>query len=408
MTDGFTHKEQEIVYISSVVPASLSFFCCLLALWTVTRFPIFWRRLAFRVVINLLTADMGANISYFLGNPEHGSGLCTFQGFWQQFCELAALLWTLVIVWTLYRAIVLRVVIQESDYDLSMRWYCACTWGLSFVIALLPLSTSSYGSSGSWCWIKSKEKDDITTTETTVWRFCIYYGPLWAILLLNVFILSKVHGTLSRFRAFMSTASITDDRDKEMFSIVNQLGRFPAIIVLCWSFGTINRIQESVTQKRVLWLTILQVLGSSSAGACNALAFFLCPAVKDHFNALWARLSEERAKGANCGARVKLFFLAEVHIMGPRRSQNQRSTSSADDKDNEHPHTPSHKSRSSEESPRTPIITSVDPPLAELDINLEEGEGAQLGGATALTPGDSRPCRPRTCNRVVHVVNTCR
>ena len=113
-------------------------------------------------------ADILVIISYFLGDPTSGTGLCTFQGLLQQFAELSSILWSTIIAWTLYTAVVHR-----RDTSKMLHKFVVVGFGVPFLLALFPLTTTSYDNTGAWCWITA---DDVAGQ---LWRWLIFYGPLW-------------------------------------------------------------------------------------------------------------------------------------------------------------------------------------------------------------------------------------
>jgi hypothetical protein len=66
------------------------------------------------------------------------------------------------------------VIVKERTIDFAFKLRChAFVWSVSTLLTLLPLTTSSYGNAGPWCWIKSEgEAADDTqpfNMDTGVW-----------------------------------------------------------------------------------------------------------------------------------------------------------------------------------------------------------------------------------------------
>jgi hypothetical protein len=57
---------------------------------------------------------------------------------------------------------------------ISDKKYQIFCWGVPLLLALLPLTTNSYGDAGAFCWVKGDKGAD------TAWRFLIFYCWLWA------------------------------------------------------------------------------------------------------------------------------------------------------------------------------------------------------------------------------------
>jgi len=159
------------------VESGFSFLSSLFIIISFLRFKKL-RKFSFTLVVMLSFSDMGCCVSYFMGNPTSSTTLCTFQGFLQTFFELSSLLWVTLIAWTLWRKVVLQ---RDSRQDLVK--YSVFSFGISLIAAILPLTTSSYGSAGGWCWITSTGNN--VFNKGNLWRFCLFYFPLWFVIFFN-------------------------------------------------------------------------------------------------------------------------------------------------------------------------------------------------------------------------------
>ena len=71
-----------------------------------------------------------------------------------QFFDMASVLWTVVIAYTLYTVVVKQV-------NVSVLWpFHLFVWGGSAFLMLLPTTTNSYGDSGPWCWIRAEMNEN--------------------------------------------------------------------------------------------------------------------------------------------------------------------------------------------------------------------------------------------------------
>jgi len=229
-------------------------------------------------------------MTYFLGHRAElvGEGLCTLQGMTQQFFELASVLWTVVIGLTLWSSVVRQVKMENRA---AMHGFA---WGTSFIIMLLPLSTDSYGPAGSWCWIKDK-------MPGTVWRYIVFYVPLWLAFAWNTYSYTVVTKAIKNF----ATMSKSGDQQRKLQKLATQLRWYPMILVAAWTIPTISRIYNSLAPgKPLYWLTIMHCLSRGLQGILNAVAYGLTPSVKERWASLRRKVIEENSCNSLCATGV--------------------------------------------------------------------------------------------------------
>jgi len=122
------------------------------------------------------------------------------------------------------------------------------------VFTLLPLLTDDFGQSGSWCWIKR-------SNVSLFWRFFEFYIPLWWAIVYNAYTYYKVIQFLKQ-----EMQENVDDR------LIKRFMLYPLILVFCWMFATINRI-NTLFFKESLTLNILHRLFGSLQGILNAIIY---------------------------------------------------------------------------------------------------------------------------------------
>ena len=160
-------------------------------------------------------ADIVTLFSYFLGNPTAGTGLCTAQGFIQQFGELSSIAWSTLIAYTLYSTIKKR---KAYTFE-HIRYYVLVGFAIPLFVAFLPLSTSSYDNTGAWCWITA------STVAGQLWRWLLFYGPLWTAIAFNAY-----SYYISRKELKSAFANGMPAKYK---SLVRRLQFYPLILVVC-------------------------------------------------------------------------------------------------------------------------------------------------------------------------------
>lgn len=93
---------------------------------------------------------------------------------------MAQILWTVAIACVLHDVTVnLRMYHPHEQKALMCRFHLA-VWGAALLSTLLPFTSNSYGSTGSWCWIETNEIRDESFDVGTMWRYVVLYIPLWA------------------------------------------------------------------------------------------------------------------------------------------------------------------------------------------------------------------------------------
>jgi len=79
--------------------------------------------------------------------------------------------------------------------------------------------------------------------------------------------------------------SMFETQDAEMpdkyKALIKRLKLYPLILVVCWFWATINRLQNAFNpNNEVFWLYVLQVLFRSLQGLLNCVAYGLQPNVR--------------------------------------------------------------------------------------------------------------------------------
>ncbi|KAH8074712.1 G-protein coupled receptor [Aureococcus anophagefferens] len=250
----FSERNLHVLTSIAIAESSLSFLGGLFVVFSFGFFPTLRSKFAFEQVAMMALADMGAALTYWFGSPRDRSGLCTSQAVLQQFFELS------------------------STNDGGARARAAFTWGASAVFALLPLSTSSYGASGAWCWIRPRPR-----LPSAAWRFSIFV-PVWIAIAYNGAVYANCAWVLERLR------SVADDAAGEKLrGTIHRLARYPLILVACWSCATINRLQQIFAPDRpVFGLYVATVVTRSMLGFLNALAFGATANVRHEWRAFLA------------------------------------------------------------------------------------------------------------------------
>ena len=255
--------------------------CCFLA------FP-HLRKFAFRLVFALSLSDVFLCISAFLGNPVSCSAACTVQGFIMQWFNVSSVLWTTAISFVLFMCAIRGHRVEKIEaHENKLRLFC---WLVPLFIATIPLMANSYEDTGGWCWISGRGAGG------TAQRLFLFFFPVWTAIGFNCFVYYKVIRLVQLVTRFQMDEARPEtyptvggaagrtggqsDRSK-MLSAINRLRFYPLVLIGCWFFPTINRLQNFADPENpVVWLACVSVGLSSLNGFFNALVYGFTPGVR--------------------------------------------------------------------------------------------------------------------------------
>ncbi|CAM9189802.1 unnamed protein product [Ectocarpus sp. 8 AP-2014] len=282
----------------------------------------FWRfprlqTFAYKIIMMLAVANLGIDSAYLMGSVGHANWKCTLQGFGRVYFALVEFALVTAITLTCYVMVVKRYYgIQERFW--TVMAYC---WLIPLGMACLPFTTDNYGDAGAWCSITSK---DLKSLEWgTFWRFAVIYVPLWVCVGVNGYMCVKVHRAMRGFEAAMvayvepghemqaggSSADGTGaggappaaeaaaaggggartgpggGETSTSIPIIERLRLYPIVLVVCWSWATVNRIREAIEPyaESLFWLFILQYSFQSIQGFLNLMIFLRTPGVMEEW-----------------------------------------------------------------------------------------------------------------------------
>jgi len=244
-----------LVHVMQVF-ASFSFLGSLLIIFTYRRYKEL-RSVAFELICYMSVCDLCYSIAIFLGEAEDSTTkICTIQALIFQCFEMASLLWAACIARTIHLGFRIHDPAQLSS---KMPRFHLFVWFTCAIVLVLPATTRSYGPAGAWCWIG----DD---TAGKVWRFLTFYIILWIIVAYMLYVYIKVYQRL---------AAGSDGNQ----SVRKRIMYYPAILIGCYFFATINRLYETDGHHSYS-LSVLQGIGIAVRGFLNALIYGLNPLVR--------------------------------------------------------------------------------------------------------------------------------
>ena len=221
---------------------------------------------AFKLVLYLTVLDLLHGVWYYLPEDEV---LCELQAILTSYFALASIVMTAVIAFALYQSTVRH---RDNIEDMD-RKFLLITLTLPVIAVVLPLTTSSYGDVGGWCWIKVTDED---YWFATAWRMATFYIPLWVVVLFNSFVYCQV---IRKVREeYQQTTSLTQAEGE---SLLKKLACYPVLLVACYSLMTVTRVLETVHPKRDnFYMMLFGGIAMSLNGLLNAVVYGFTPSVR--------------------------------------------------------------------------------------------------------------------------------
>ncbi|KAI1098242.1 family A G protein-coupled receptor-like protein [Jackrogersella minutella] len=179
------------------VVSVLSMLGCLFVIFTFSFSKAFHKpinRLVFYASFGNLMTNIGSLLSRRYVDDIDSFG-CQFQGFLIQMFLPADALWTLAMAFNVYLTFYHKF---DAARLRSMEiYYLILCYGIPFIPALtyVFIKTQSsgrmYGNATLWCWVSS---------EYDIFRIATFYGPVWVVILLTMFIYIRTGGEIYRKR----------------------------------------------------------------------------------------------------------------------------------------------------------------------------------------------------------------
>eukprot|EP00057_Strongylocentrotus_purpuratus_P005030 XP_003730036.1 PREDICTED: cyclic AMP receptor-like protein A isoform X1 [Strongylocentrotus purpuratus] len=292
--DGDVTKCNTIYGIRKAL-ASLSLIGCVFmitVIWLFKKYELFVQRL----ILWLTVAAFFGSISKFLESPREDSPVCNFEAWWTQFWDWVTLMWVSCITFNLY-----WITIWQINTERREIFYHLVTWGVSLLMACLPLIGNHYGPAGAWCWIPA---------EYPLWRFFMWYGPLFLLIVLMFVVYAYITYKLRRrIRSWQGTYEPEIERSRQLIrEEIKPLRAYPFIYLVLSIFPLINRIQNAVAPDNAIFvLYLFHALSSPLVGLVNAIVYGLDPETR-------SRLSWTQIKLALRSRRAKKAVIKEYTI----------------------------------------------------------------------------------------------
>lgn len=232
---------------------------------------------AFRLVTYLSVADLFASLSIlyigFIIPGYESEYFCLSQAVIQNYSQLASLLITGVISFSLYQAIVLENtnIIHQEKFLIFFSFF------IPAILTPLPFITNSYGNSFGWCWILHESELGI------VWMGIEFYGPLVIMLFVNIIFYIRV------YRKLWSENYISKNK-KIVKKLMGRLKMYPLILLLAFGPSMFHRIYIIIYSNSNYYVDLISGCMAALYGFFNALVYGLTSKVKKNLKTIFKKL----------------------------------------------------------------------------------------------------------------------
>lgn len=191
-----------------------------------------------RLIFYLVGAALIDSFAYIFGSIELKEGpVCTIDGLYLSIGDWMVVVWVCIITINLFWSV---VVLRRVNKLFEVFYICAGII-VPLIFAIIPLFKNNYGPAGVWCWIKNE------TTEEKVFRFVLWYIPIWLLILalfvIFVIIIAKLTWDLSRWD---ESNPLAQQNREHIRREIKPLILYPVVFLILNIFPTINRIQNVI------------------------------------------------------------------------------------------------------------------------------------------------------------------
>jgi hypothetical protein len=124
--------------------------------------------------------------------------------------------------------------------------------------------------------------------ENGVYRYLFFYGPLLAILVFNtatyILVSKKLHNERKRI------TPIIDEKSPRGYSIESTFRYFLLVLVFCWIFALINRVQNTLYPTQpIFYLYALQACFTPLQGFLNSIIYGFNDELRAKYREAWRK-----------------------------------------------------------------------------------------------------------------------
>ena len=223
-----------------------------------------------KLLIWLSIADIVSDIVSLvsLAVPVGDTVGCKVIGFLTTWVDLVPIFWSACISVSLSITIFLSYKFGKKG-DAYFPSYFVFSWGLPLLTAIIGAFKNDYGDAGSGlCWVKDEGQ-----------RLLYFYLPLWFVVVFNAIVYALIiHEYKKVVVQHHGPVNSTSSR-------LHRLHLYPAVLILAWLPGTVNRIVQAAGED-VFAFEVLHIIFGRSLGLFNAIVYGTDP-----MQALYPRLA---------------------------------------------------------------------------------------------------------------------
>ncbi|KAI1768709.1 family A G protein-coupled receptor-like protein [Hypoxylon sp. FL1150] len=211
MAHDLTLSQLEAISIIERVGSVCSLLGCVFVILTFI-FSKAFRKPINRLVFYASFGNMMTNVGTLMSREyvsQLDSFACQFQGFLIQMFMPADAFWTLAMAFNVYLTFYHKF--DAAGLRKMEIWYLLLCYGIPFIPALTYVFVKAeakgrmYGNATLWCWVSS---------EWDIFRIATFYGPVWVVILITMFIYFRTGGEIykkrKQLRSLGASSSVND------------------------------------------------------------------------------------------------------------------------------------------------------------------------------------------------------
>lgn len=311
-----------------------------------------------KLIFYIALSDFFSAIGGLFGKSKNGTFNCIIQSILTNYFPLTSIFWTVVIAYLLFDILNKPNITRKKDTMIVEKWVHIICWGLPFLLTILPLTTTDYGTfdgEDGWCFLRPRHGSPKWTFR--FWLFVAFFAWVYiAIILFFMFMLYVIY-VIASPTGYVQTDSIIANTIKKA---IRKLIWYPLIILVSWFSMTIYELwagfhpnASSLHNTKFMYMTFIFPLLS---GVMTSLAFYFgCSEAQKIIRTEWIS--------------KLIFCFGKINQFRKNSSLFSNNTLSSHTDDNSPP------------SPSSP------PPSNSNDIeNLQESKFQQISSSQTISP----------------------
>lgn len=274
-------------------------------------------------------SDFFAAVGGLFGNSKNGTFNCFVQSFLTNYFPLTSIFWTVVISYLLFDILQKPHLNRKQSMNIE-RWVHLLCWGFPFLLTVLPLTTTDYGTfdgEDGWCFLRPRTGSPKWTFR--FWLFAAFFA--WVYIAITIFLIFIVYVAyvVASPSGYLQTDSIITSTIRKA---VNKLIWYPVIILLSWFVMTIYELwggfypnENSLSDPTFMYFTFTMPLFS---GLMTSTAFISgCSEAQQVLFQEW--ISPLSYRCCKLSLPLSCLFTSSSHISDAPRTESSPQTSSS-------------------------------------------------------------------------------